>query len=71
MRRPRFPLGRISVLILFIGSQLFLSGCDDGSKTSGTMVQRSEEDVAHLKSKLDTYKAGRAKDQDKAPRAKR
>jgi hypothetical protein len=66
MRRPRFPQRRILLLILFVGSDLPLIGCDDGSKTSGTMVERSEEDMAHLKSKIDKYKGGRAKDQDQA-----
>jgi hypothetical protein len=66
MRRPRFPHGRILLLILFISSDLLLIGCDDASKTSGTMVERSEEDTAHLKSKIGTYKGGRAKDKDQA-----
>ena len=36
------------------------------------MVERSEEDTAHLKSKIDAYKGGRAKDQvKKATGAKR
>jgi hypothetical protein len=71
MRRARFPHGRILVLLLFISSDLPLIGCDDASKTSGTMVERSEEDTAHLKSKIDSYKGGRAKNKDQATGVKK
>jgi hypothetical protein len=33
-------------------------GCNDDSKTSGTMVQVSEEDKALLKAKRESYKGG-------------
>jgi hypothetical protein len=71
MRRARFPHGRILLLVLFIGSDLPLIGCDDASKTSGTMVERSAEDTAHLKSKIDAYKGGRSKDKGQATGAKK
>jgi hypothetical protein len=58
------------LLILFICSHFPLIGCDDG-KTSGTMVERSEEDTAHLKSKINAYKGGRPKDPGKATDAKK
>jgi hypothetical protein len=58
MRVLCFPRGRILLLTLFIGSHLPLLGCNDESKTSGTMVQVSEEDKAHLKAKRESYKGG-------------
>jgi hypothetical protein len=66
MRTACFLPGRILVLLLFIGSYLGLSGCNDESKTSGTMVQVSEEDKAFLKSKRETYRGGPQKDKVKA-----
>ncbi len=46
------------LLILFIGSQFPLWGCSDPSRTSGTMVEQSEEAIAHRKAKADSYKGG-------------
>ena len=46
-----------------------LSGCDDESKTSGTMVRSARASQAHLKSKIESYKGGspKAKGKGKAP----
>ena len=38
-----------------------LTGCNDESRTSGTMVQVSEEAKAHLKAKRESYKGGSPK----------
>ncbi len=46
------------ILFGLIGLLLLGVGCGDDSKTSGTMVQRSDEDLAHLKSKAKNYKGG-------------
>jgi hypothetical protein len=35
------------------------------------MVEQSEEELAHLKSKMDSYKGGRAKDKGQATGAKK
>lgn len=61
----RLQRGRVLLLCLFIGSHLPMIGCDD-SKTSGTIVQESEEAKAFLKSKRESYKPGAAKKKDKA-----
>jgi hypothetical protein len=53
-----FPRGRILLLALFIGSHLSLTGCNDESRTTGTVVEVSEEFQAHTKSKLESYKGG-------------
>jgi hypothetical protein len=66
MRTACFAPGRVLVILLFISSSLGLSGCNDESKTSGTMVQVSEEDKAFLKSKRETYRGGPQKDKVKA-----
>jgi hypothetical protein len=58
MTSARFPRSRFLLLVVFIGSHFPLTGCTDDSRTSGTMVQVSEEDKAHLKSKLEGYKGG-------------
>ena len=76
MRAVCFPRGRILLLMLFIGSHLPLFGCSDDSRTSGTMVQVSEEDKKYIESRRDKYKAivkDRAqarKDQFKAKKAR-
>jgi hypothetical protein len=58
MRTKCFSKGRILVLILFIGSHLPLYGCTDNSRTTGTMVEVSEETKAHRKAKIESYKGG-------------
>jgi hypothetical protein len=67
MRTPRTLVVRILLIALFIGSHLPLIGCTDESKTSGTMVERSEEAKAHLKAKAEKYKGGPAKSKAPAP----
>jgi heat shock protein HslJ len=64
MRIARLVAARILLMSLFVASHLFLSGCNDPSRTSGTMVQESEEDKAYRKSKMEKLK-GRPKVQDK------
>jgi hypothetical protein len=59
MRTALLRRGRILLPTLFIGSYLPLTGCTDDSKTSGTMVQVSEEEKEHLKTKRQAYKAAR------------
>ncbi len=66
MRKAYLPSGRIILLILFIGSHFPLVGCNDESKTSGTMVQVSEEQIAHRKAKAEAYKGGPPKSKAKA-----
>jgi hypothetical protein len=58
MRTVCLPRGRILLLILFIGSHFPLIGCNDESRTSGTMVQVSEEEKAQLETKRKSYKGG-------------
>jgi hypothetical protein len=65
MRTARSPRGRILLLMLFIGSHLPLIGCTDESRTSGTMVQVSEEAKKRIESRRDAYKA-RAKEKAQA-----
>ncbi len=66
MRTSRFLRRRILLLVLFIGGGLSLIGCGDESRTSGTMVQVSEEAKVHMKSKIDSYKGGPPKSKAKA-----
>jgi hypothetical protein len=58
MRTVLLSRGRLILLCLFMSSYLWLSGCTDNSKTSGTMVERGEEAKAHLKAKIGSYKGG-------------
>ena len=58
MGTSRFRLGSGVLLGLLVGSFLTLTGCNDESRTSGTMVQVSEEAKAHLKAKMESYKGG-------------
>ena len=57
MRTARSPRGRTLLLILFIGACLPLMGCNDESKTSGTMVQVSEEAKKQIQGRRESYKA--------------
>ena len=66
MTAARFPRGRFLLLIVFIGSHFPLTGCTDESRTSGTMVQVSEEAKANLKSKSQAYKGGPPKGKAKS-----
>ncbi len=69
MRKACFPHGRLYLLILFIGSHSFLIGCNDESRTTGTMVQVSEQTIAHRNAKAETYKGGPPKSKSKAKAA--
>jgi len=66
MRTTRLHFGRILLMIVFVGSHCSLSGCNDDSKTSGTLVERSEEAKAHMKSKIESYKGGPPKAKGKS-----
>jgi hypothetical protein len=66
MRTTRFYLARIFFLIVFVSSHCSLSGCSDDSKTTGTLVERSEADKAHMKSKIESYKGGPPKAKGKS-----
>ena len=65
MRTACFPRGRVLLLILFIGSHLPLFGCTDNSRTSGTMVEVSEETKVHRKARSESYKGGPPKSKAK------
>jgi hypothetical protein len=66
-----FPRGSILVFALVaVTSGLVLPGCSDDSKTSGTMVQVSDETKAHRKSRAESYKGGPPKFKAKGKSAK-
>jgi hypothetical protein len=52
---------RALVLGLLIGSHFATSGCTDDSRTTGTVVQVTEQQKAQVKSISATYKARRQK----------
>ena len=58
MRTACFLRGRVILLYLFIGSHLPMIGCTDDSKTTGTMVEESDEIKAHRAAKIGNYKGG-------------
>lgn len=66
MRTVCFAPGRYVVLALFIAVHLPVVGCNDESKTDGTMVQVSEAEKERLKTKREAYKATRATIKSKA-----
>ncbi len=57
MRTTRSPRGRFLLLTIFLGSHLSLSGCGDDSKTSGTMVEVSEQAKKHIGGRREIYKS--------------
>jgi hypothetical protein len=60
------------VLASFSLAPFALSGCDDGSRTTGTQREVSPEDQAHLKNKMESYKGGAPKAKGKgAPGSKK
>jgi hypothetical protein len=72
MSRASFPRGSILVFSLVaFAFGLALPGCSDDSKTSGTMVQVSEETQAHRKARAETYKGGPPKAKAKGKSAKK
>ncbi len=58
MRSVPSPRARVLLIALFISSHLLTVGCNDNSKTTGTIVQESAETKAFIKSKRESYKAG-------------
>ncbi len=59
MRTSRFSRGRNLILVLaFIVSHLPLIGCNDDSRTTGTMIEASDEVKAYRKTKGESYKGG-------------
>jgi hypothetical protein len=72
MRRICSPHGRILALLLFGGSWLPLSGCSDSSRTSGTVVQVSEEAKQALAARKGAYqKKSKAAAEQQSKPAKR
>jgi len=67
MRNACSRTGRLLLLFLFCGSHLPLAGCSGDSRTSGTVVEVSEEAKKHIESRRDAYKekAKTRKDQSK------
>jgi hypothetical protein len=57
----RFPCGRITLLIMFVMLHVPVIGCNDDSKTSGTMVEVSEEQKKHILGRRETYYQDKAK----------
>ena len=49
--------GRVLLLFLFIGSYLMLTGCSDDSRTTGTLVEVSEEAEKAVERRKAAYKA--------------
>jgi hypothetical protein len=49
---------RILLLVIFVFSHFTLAGCNNDSRTTGTMLQVSEEEKARLKAKVEKYKGG-------------
>jgi hypothetical protein len=58
MNQANCPRSRFLLFMLFAYLYLPLAGCNDESKTSGTMVQVSEEEKARLATKRESYKGG-------------
>jgi hypothetical protein len=55
MRSARCSLGRTLLLLIFV-SHLTLSGCNDDSRTTGTMLKETDEDRARIQAKIAKYK---------------
>jgi hypothetical protein len=71
MRRPCFAGGRL-FLALFIGIPFLVLGCSDVSRTTGTMVEQSDEEKAFRNKKVEVYQAkAKAKAEAKVARKKR
>ncbi len=71
MKSVCFPRGRIILLFSFVLSTLPAIGCSDNSRTTGTMVEVSEETKAYRKSKIESYKGGAPKSKGKVPGGKK
>jgi hypothetical protein len=71
MSRSNLPRRPILVFTLVaIATYLALPGCNDDSKTDGTLVQVSEETIAHRKARAESYKGGPPKTKAKGKSAK-
>ena len=73
MRTACFPRGRVILIYLFIGSHLPMIGCSDDSKTTGTMVEESDEIKARRAAKRGSTRGGppKAKRRSQARRSSR
>jgi hypothetical protein len=71
MRSLSLQPGRILLLVIFLFSHIQLVGCNDDSKTSGTVVPENPEAVAHRKAKAEVYKSAILKRQTKPTGKKR
>ena len=58
MKTEGSPRARILLLIVFIGSHLPILGCNDNSRSTGTMVEVSDETKAHREARRQSYKGG-------------
>jgi hypothetical protein len=47
---------RILLLVIFVFSHLTLAGCNDDSRTTGTMLKETDEDRARIQAKIAKYK---------------
>jgi hypothetical protein len=56
MRSARSSLGRTLLLLIFVVSHLTLTGCNDDSRTTGTMLKETDEDRARIQAKIAKYK---------------
>jgi hypothetical protein len=63
--------GRIFLVFMFISSHLAIIGCNDNSRTSGTMVEESQETKARREGKIGSYKGGPSKVNAKAASKKK
>jgi hypothetical protein len=50
--------GPFVLLCMFIGSQVLFVGCNDESRTTGTLVQEDPAAEAYRKTKVGKYKGG-------------
>jgi hypothetical protein len=56
MRSARCLPGRTLLLLIFVVSHLTLTGCNDDSRTTGTMLKETDEDRARIQAKIAKYK---------------
>jgi hypothetical protein len=56
MRNTRWPVVRIFLLLLFVSSHVLLIGCNDPSRTTGTMIEISDAVKAQHEKKLEKMK---------------
>ena len=56
MRSARCSLGRALLLLIFGVSHLTQTGCNDDSRTTGTMLKETDEDRVRMQAKIAKYK---------------